>query len=148
MNIYVWLVVIATFCYAVSLNLIKEYLSGISSIMITSLAMFSVGPACIVYLFASDFLEVVRNTDGAFEALGFLLILGVFGTAVGLVLYTRLIHMTNAVYASSVTYLIPVVAIGWGIIDNEKIYISHLAGMLMILLGIYLTTKPKPDDVI
>lgn len=141
MNIYALLIVVATVCYALNLNLIKEYLSGMNSIVITSLSMLSVGPLALIYLFTGDFLDVLRNSNGALEALGYLSLLGIFGTAIGLILYTRLVFSTNAVFASSVTYLIPIVAIFWGIIDNEKIFILHLAGMVMILIGIYLVNK-------
>jgi drug/metabolite transporter (DMT)-like permease len=141
MNIYVLLIVLATVCYAVSLNLIKEYLSGISSIVITSLAILSVGPLAIIYLIYDGFFSVVINTKGSLEALGYLSLLGIFGTAIGLILYTRLVLNTNAVFASSVTYLIPIVAIFWGIVDDEKIYTLHYAGMIMILIGIYLVNR-------
>lgn len=141
MNIYVWLTIIATFCYAMSLNFIKAYLGDISSLVITSLAVFTIGPVSVLYLFSTDFIEVVRNTPGSAEALGFISILGIFGTAIGLILYTRLIHMTTAIFASSVTYLVPIVAIFWGILDGEKIYALHLAGMLLILIGIFLVNR-------
>lgn len=141
MNIFVWLTIIATFCYALSLNFIKAYLGDVSSMVITSLAVFTIGPVSIIYLFSTDFLEVVQNTPGSYEALGYISILGVFGTAIGLILYTRLIHMTTAIFASSVTYLVPIVAIFWGILDGENIYALHLAGMLLILIGIYLVNK-------
>ncbi|MBK8553774.1 MAG: DMT family transporter [Ignavibacteria bacterium] len=141
MNIYALLIVVATICYALNLNLIKEYLSGMNSIVVTSLSMLTVGPLSLIYLFSGDFVEVMRNTNGSLEALGYLSLLGIFGTAIGLILYTRLVFSTNAVFASSVTYLIPIVAIFWGIIDNEKIFILHLAGMVMIFIGIYFVNK-------
>ncbi len=147
MNIYALLIVLATICYALNLNLIKEYLSGMNSIVTTSLAMLSVGPLALVYLFTGDFLDVLSNSNGALEALGFLSLLGIFGTAIGLILYTRLVFNTNAVFASSVTYLIPIVAIFWGVIDNEKIFILHIAGMIMILVGIYLVNKNYTQKV-
>lgn len=141
MNIYVWLTIIATFCYAMSLNFIKAYLGDISSMVITSLAVFTIGPVSIIYLFSTDFIEVARNTPGSYEALGYISILGIFGTAIGLILYTRLIQMTTAIFASSVTYLVPIVAIFWGILDGEHIYALHLAGMFLILIGIYFVNK-------
>jgi drug/metabolite transporter (DMT)-like permease len=137
MNVYVVLIVIATICYAISLNFIKAYLDGISSFVITSLSMLTVGPISLIYLFFTDFFDKLKNTEGSFESLGYLSILGIFGTAIGLVLYTRLALRTNAVFASSVTYLIPIVAILWGLLDNEVLYPLHFAGMFLILLGIY-----------
>ncbi|MEO8664290.1 MAG: DMT family transporter, partial [Ignavibacteria bacterium] len=143
MNLYVWLVVIATICYGISLNFIKAYLSGISSLIITSLAIFSIGPFALIYLFSTDFLFILKNHPGASASLGYLSLLGVFGTAVGLWLYTRLVMMTTPFFASIVTYMIPVVAIFWGLLDNESLYPLHIAGMILILLGIYIINKSE-----
>lgn len=141
MNVYVWIVVAATICYALSLNFIKEYLSGISPAVITSLAMLSVGPFSLIYLFTTDFPQRLVNLNGAYESLAYLAILGIFGTAIGLILYTKLVLMTTAVFASSVTYLIPIVAVIWGVFDNESLYPLHLAGMFLIFAGIYFVNR-------
>lgn len=143
MNVYVWLIVTATICYSVSLNFIKAYLGGLSSIVITSLAMLSIGPVSLIYLLTTDFINKLMNTQGAFESLGYIFLLGVFGTAIGLVLYTRLILMTTPIFASSVTYLIPIVAIFWGLFDDEILYPLHLVGMFIILLGIYIVNRTE-----
>jgi len=143
MNVYVLLIVIATICYGLSLNVIKEYLNEISSIIITALALFSIGPLSLLILFSTDFFQKLSESPGAFQSLGFIAILGIFGTAISLVLYTRLVQMTTAVFASSVTYMIPIVAILWGLFDNEKLYPLHYAGMFLILLGIYIVNRTK-----
>jgi len=140
-NIYVWYIVIATIFYATNLNLIKEYFSNIRSIIVTALSMFFIGPVCIIYLFTTDFIFKLSSVSGAFESMGYLAILGVFGTAIALILYTRLIQINSAVVASSVAYLIPIVAIFWGILDNEVLYPLHFAGMILILSGIYFANK-------
>ena len=68
-------------------------------------------------------------------------LLGVLGSAVAMVLFNKLIQATSAVLASSVTYLIPIVAILWGILDGESIQIQHFVGMGIILVGVYLVNK-------
>ena len=141
LNAYVWLIVLATICYAVSLNFIKIYLSGLSSVVITSLALLTAGPPALVILFLTDFKDRLINTPGIFEYVGYIAILGILGTAIALLFYTKLIHMTNAIFASSVTYLVPVVAILWGLFDGESIYPLHLAGLALIFTGIYLSNK-------
>jgi len=143
MNVYVLLIVLATICYGISLNVIKEFLNEVSSIIITALALFSIGPLSLLILFSTDFFQKLSESPGAFQSLGFIAILGIFGTAISLVLYTHLVQMTTAVFASSVTYLIPIVAILWGLFDNEKLYSLHYAGMLLILLGIYIVNRTK-----
>jgi drug/metabolite transporter (DMT)-like permease len=69
--------------------------------------------------------------------------LGAVGTAYALGLFNQLVKQTSAVFASSVTYLIPIAAIGWGIIDNEPLYLLHFVGMGIIILGIFLINKNK-----
>lgn len=140
-NAYVWLIVLATLCYAVSLNFIKIYLSGLNSVMITSLALLTAGPPALAILFLTDFPAKLAGAPEVYESIGYVAILGILGTAVALLLYTKLIHMTNAIFASSVTYLVPVVAILWGVIDNEKLYPLHFAGLALILTGIYFSNK-------
>jgi len=81
-------------------------------------------------------------------SLGAVFILGAVGTAFALILFNRLIQTTSAVSATSVTYLIPIVAVLWGIIDGEAFFPLHLVGMALIIFGVYLVTKanikPKP----
>lgn len=146
MNVYVWLIVLATLCYAASLNFIKAYLSGFNSIVITAMSMLSIGPLALIILLTTNFWDIIKYNPDAFESLGYLAILGIVGTAIGLILYTRLIQMTTPVFASSVTYLIPIVAIFWGLLDHEILYPLHYAGMLLILLGIYFVNKSEKFD--
>lgn len=145
MNLYVWPVVAATICYAISINVVKAFLSDISSIIVTAFSLLMIGPVSLIYLMFTDFFSVTANKNGSGESLIFIAILGIFGTAIGLILYTRLIQMTNPVVASSVTYLIPIVAILWGLIDNEILYPLHYAGMLVILTGIYLVNRSEKN---
>ncbi|MEL6924056.1 MAG: EamA family transporter, partial [Bacteroidota bacterium] len=57
------------------------------------------------------------------------------------VLFFKLVQLTSAVFASTVSYLIPLVAIFWGLFDGEVIGLLHLLGMALILLGVYLSRK-------
>ena len=100
----------------------------------------TIGPVALAVLFSGDFIQKVQQPN-AFEPLLYSILLGVMGSAIAMVMFNRLIQMTNAVLASSVTYLIPIVAIIWGIIDGETIQIQHFLGMSIILVGVYLVNK-------
>lgn len=147
MNVYVWLIVLATICYALSLNFIKYYLSGISSITITSLSLLIAGPVSMLILFSTDFTERINLSSNFIIAMTCIAVLGIFGTAIALVLYTKLIQMNTPLFASSVTYLVPVVAILWGFWDGEVLYPLHFAGMVFILLGIYFINKTDTNNI-
>jgi drug/metabolite transporter (DMT)-like permease len=139
-NYFALFVIAATVCYGIGGNMIKTYFSGINPVVLTSLIMLSIGPFASVYLFSTDFFYRLGSSL-AWESLGYLFLLGAVGTAFALILFNRLIQLTSAVAASSVTYLIPIVAVMWGILDGEILYPLHFAGMLLILTGVYITNK-------
>ena len=105
--------------------------------------MIIIGPLAAVYLFSTDFTQRLTQVPNAWEALGYLAILGVIGTALGLVLFNIVIKKTSAVYATSVTYIIPIVAISWGVFDGEKLFAMHFLGMGLIIGGIYLVNLAR-----
>ena len=137
---YSWYVIIATICYAISLNTIKNYLQNMSAIDIAGLAFFVVGPFCLLELGLSDFSEKM-TIDGACLALFYVVLLSTIGTSIALVLFNQLVKGTTAIFASSVTYLNPIVAIFWGFADGEIITINHFIGIAIILGGIHLINK-------
>jgi drug/metabolite transporter (DMT)-like permease len=59
------------------------------------------------------------------------------------ILYNHLIKISTPVYSSSVTYLIPIVAILWGILDGEKISAVQILAGGIIIFGVYLVNKVK-----
>ena len=141
MNFYVLLVVAATIGYSIGTNIVKARLSEINPTVLASLSMLVIGPIAVVYLFSTDFLYVLHHTEGSWTAMGYLAILGILGTGIALALINRLILITTPIFASSVTYLIPIVAVMWGLIDDEKLFLMHYAGMVLIIVGIYFVNK-------
>lgn len=135
------LVTLATICYGLSVNIIKNYLQEIKSFQVVSLAFLFVGPPAGIFLFSTDITHRLTTVNGAWGNLGYILILAVVGTGLSVILFNELIKMTNALFASSVTYLIPVVAMLWGKIDGEDILLSHILSILLIFAGIYLVNK-------
>jgi len=140
-------VVLATICYALSVNIIKKELGQVNSITATVWAMMFIGPLAGIYLFGfTDFMADLKINALAYESLGYVSILAIFGTALSVIIFNVLIKNTNALFASSVTYLIPVVAMGWGILDGEEVVAMHFVWIIIILLGVYLVNK-KPKTV-
>ena len=143
MNFYVLFIVVATICYGVGSNIVKARLSDVNSTVLASLSLLVIGPFTVIYLFSTDFIDKVVSTEGSWEALGYIAILGIVGTGIAIALINRLIQITSPVFASSVTYLIPIVAVMWGLLDNEKLYLMHYAGMVLIIAGVYIVNKVK-----
>ncbi len=141
--LFIFYVVLATICYALSVNIIKKYLSDVNSTTATVWAMMFIGPVAGVYLFTTDFTQRLITHPLAMQSMGFICLLAIFGTAISVIIFNILIKNTSAIFASSVTYLIPIVAMGWGIFDNEAVFLVHFAWIGLILAGVYLVNKKR-----
>ena len=141
-NSYALLVVLATSFYAININTIKTHLSHLKGMQITSLSFFFTGPVALIYLLTTDFKPALQNPDWPLH-LAALSALGIIGTAAAMVLMNSLIRYVSNVFSSSVTYIIPIFAIFWGLLDGEKITLFHLVCMGLILLGVYLINRKK-----
>lgn len=139
--IYSLMVITATACYGWSTNIIKKHLQDISAVQITTLTFSFLGPWAGIYLYFSDFGKIMHENPIAFESLGYIAILAIFGSALSVILFNKLVQMTGTLFATSCTYLIPIVAIIWGVFDQEKITLHHLLGFIVITSGIYLVNK-------
>jgi len=136
------LVVGATICYAISINGIKKYLSDLNPVTATVWAFSFTGPVALFYLFGfTDFVVHSQTSPFALRAFGYLCILAVIGTALSVIIYNILIRQAGAVFASTCTYLIPVVAIGWGLMDYELVNWVQVLSIIVIILSVYLINR-------
>lgn len=135
---YAFLIILATACYGLSALIIKEKLNHVPSLQLSSgIFVIWMIPAFLILVF-SGFFSVFPADAQTWQSLGSLSILTFAGTTAAIVLYYKLIQDTSPVFASSVTYLLPVIAVIWGLIDGEKLTMVYFAGGALILLGIYL----------
>lgn len=137
---YAILVIIASICYAINVNLIKKYLSDLSPLAIST-GNFAVMllPACLI-LYFSGFSEILV-LEKTHHSILFILILGVVGTGIANIIFFKLIQISSPVFATSVTYLIPIIAFFWGLLDNEMLTPIQFFGAFIILIGVYLSAK-------
>ncbi|WP_395061183.1 DMT family transporter [Flavobacterium sp.] len=137
---YAVLVIIASVCYALNVNLIKKYLSDVKPLSITTGNFTVMLIPALVILFSTNFIEIAPLQETQHSML-FILILGIAGTGVANIIFFKLIQMSSPVFASSVTYLIPIVAFFWGLLDNEMLTLFQFFGAFIILVGVYLANK-------
>lgn len=141
--LYGMMVVLATLCYAISVNVIRHKLGGVNPVTASVWAMTFIGPIAGLYLFSTNFIHVLKENALAASSLGYTALLGVFGTAISVIFFNKLIHSTSALFASSVTYFIPLVAVFWGILAGEAILPISFVFMALIILGVYLINHKK-----
>ncbi|RED25426.1 EamA-like transporter family protein [Flavobacterium cutihirudinis] len=137
---YVVLVVIATLCYAINVNLIKKYLHDLNSVSITTGNFTVLLLPALIILSTTDISQRI-NIDITQHSVFFVMILGVLGTGIANILFFKLIQISSPVFATSVTYLIPIVAFFWGLLDNEMLTPIQFFGAFIILIGVYLSAK-------
>jgi drug/metabolite transporter (DMT)-like permease len=139
-NLYGLLVVLATILSGISSNEVSK-VKELNGIKITALSFFVTSPLAIIYLMFSD-LSVPFHTENWVRNLSYIGILAVFGSAIALVIYYLLIRDTSPIFASSVTYFIPIVATLWGLADNEQFYSSMLISIIFIFAGVFIINRP------
>ena len=139
-NFYGLFVVLATIMYGFSSNEVSK-VKGLNGLQITSLAFFIISPVAICYLLVSD-LSSATETENWVRNLCFIAILAILGSATALALFYLLIRDTSPIFASTVTYFIPVVATLWGVADNEHFTISMLISIVFIFAGVYIINRP------
>ncbi|MDT0606584.1 DMT family transporter [Croceitalea rosinachiae] len=139
---YAGFVIVATICYACNANIIKSKLQNVTpmGIAVGNFASIIV-PALVVLPFSGFFSTEVTSGDFFWSSLGYIVVLCVIGTCIAKVMFNRLVQISSAVFSVSVTYLIPIVGIFWGVLDEEKFTIQQLLASLLILLGVYLVNK-------
>ncbi len=121
-NYYTLLIVAACIMYAANLNWVKFKIQTLPPLTITSVSILTVGPLALTYLLGfTDFTTRL--------------------TTVATLLFTNLVKISTPLFASSVTYIMPVVSVGWGLLDGEKLYLGHYVGMAAILGGVYLANR-------
>lgn len=140
--LYSLLVLVATICYAISVTGIKKYLSDVNPVKATLWAFTITGPVAMLYLFGfTDFFEHLHTSPVAASSMMYISILAVVGTALSVILYNVLIRSAGVLFASSCTYLIPIVAVLWGVLDGENVNFAQLLSIVAIILSVYLINR-------
>ena len=142
--LYVMFIVLAAFCYAINANVLKYKLSNIPALGIVFMSfLFMFIPAFIILCFSDFPFSDFTSDPLIIESIISIVILALFGTAIAKVLYIKLLAISTPVFSVSTTYLMPVVAIFWGLLDGEEFKLTQFTGTAIILLGVYLVTKKK-----
>ena len=138
---YCTLAILGTACYGWSANIIKANLEELNAVQITTISFSFIGPWAGIHLFCGNFLEIMQSHPKALNSLGSVIILAIMSSAIAVIIFNELIKMTEPLFATSCTYIIPIIAIIWGISDDEIITTHHIIGFVIILVGIYLVNK-------
>ncbi len=139
---YAGLVLLASVGYAINVNIIKRNLQHVSAIAITvgNFAVIVV-PTIFILLFTGYFEKPFATDTVLLQSAGYVAILAILGTALAKVLFNKLVQISNPVFSSSVTYVIPIVALTWGLLDGEKFHWMQGVATVLILFGVFLVNS-------
>jgi len=142
--LYAGFVILSTVLYAINVNIIKKHLQDVRPIAI-GVGNFIpiIIPAFIVLLLTGFFESNTLQSETLGMSLLYVTILSVFGTALAKVVFNKLVQISTPVFASSVTYLMPVVSLIWGLLDGELFSPVQGLATIIILLGVYLANRKK-----
>ncbi|NBV56824.1 MAG: DMT family transporter [Bacteroidetes bacterium] len=139
---HVMMAIVATLCYGINVNIIKQKLDSYPPLLVAALplAIISIAGFAVLGYFG---LNINVNDMQFVYSFGATLLLAFIGTSISLIMFNRLIQQTNTIFATSVTYLIPIVALFWGLFDHEQILYNYFIGLLFILGAIWMIRKDK-----
>ena len=140
---YSLLIIVASIGYAFNVNIVKKHLHDLSALSIVAGNFLLLMIPALLVLIATDFFSTFELTNTNLSSLGYITVLAVVGTGFAKVLYNKMVHLATPIFASSVTYLIPIVAIFWGMLDGEKLSFIQIIAGAVIMIGVYLVNKTK-----
>jgi drug/metabolite transporter (DMT)-like permease len=138
---YSGLIILATIGYALNVNIIKKHLNDISALAVTTGNFVFVFLPALVILYYSGFFDNIMLSKEMQISSVYIVILALFGTAMAKVIFNKLVQIASPVFASSVTYTMPIVAVGWGLVDGESFSFLQAIAAGVILVGVYLSNK-------
>lgn len=138
---YGFYILLATICYGTSVNVAKAKMNHVDPNLLMSTAFLFVLPFAVIALFMSGTHTTMLETPGISKGVFYVALLSLLSTFYASILFYKMVQRTNPVFGSSVTYLIPIVGLFWGVMDGEAFGIFHVLGMALILVGVYFSRK-------
>ncbi len=139
-NYYSLYIVLATIMYSVNINQTNAFLKHLNGLEITSLAFLFILPVSLIVLLNTELSNGVYSSTFLSDLI-YVIILGLVCSAIAVSLINYIITKAGAVFASTVTYIIPIFAIIWGLIDGESIGYTLIITTLIILVSVYMVNK-------
>ena len=136
---------VASVSYAVSYVYICRFLARrrISPVVLSAGRLLAASVMLAVALAVTG----ARAPQFTAESVAAIAVLGIIGTGIAYVLNYQIITSEGATVASTVTYLLPVVAIILGaVVLGEQISLMVIAGITLVLAGVALTRQQRQQS--
>lgn len=144
-NSFAIFAILATLCNGLTANILKFSLQGLTVMEISSVAFLIVLPVSLSFGIGTDLVPTLLSEENAMSAFGYIVVLAIFANVIGILLLSRLIQLSSPVFASLITYLMPLVALFWGMLDLEVISLGEIAAMTLILSCVWLINRNREE---
>ena len=135
------LILLATFMYGLNVNMVGHYLKDLNGVHVATVSMTLIGIIAGIVMWQHHVIDLARYDNEARPAILIAVILGIVGSAVATALFYVLIQKSGTIFASLVTYAMPFVAIGWGLLANEPVTLAQMGCLGLILVGVYIANR-------
>jgi drug/metabolite transporter (DMT)-like permease len=139
---YALLILLATLLYGINVNIVSYYLKGINPFHMATVSLAAVSLFAGIIVWQQDVVSLLSTNPNALLPVIYAALLGIVGSAIATLLFYILIKKAGGLFASLVTYGIPVVAIAWGIVAQENVTLIQIGCLSVILGGVYLANRP------
>lgn len=140
---YPIMILVASVGYAFNVNIVKRYLQDVKPLAITTGTFVMVSLPAMIILVNTDFFIEFKYDEITKKSLFYIVILSIFGTAIAKVFFNKLVQISSPIFSSSVTYLIPIVAVFLGYFDDERLSVMQILSGLIILFGVFLVNRSR-----
>jgi drug/metabolite transporter (DMT)-like permease len=135
------LILLGTLMYAFNINIVSKYLREVEPMHIATVSLSFMTLFSGIMLWYNGIAQKIQENEKAFLPFVITALLGIIATALATALFYVLIKRAGGLFASLVTYVIPVVAIFWGVLAGEQVTMVQIACLFLILGGVYLANK-------
>ena len=138
---YPIMILLASVGYAFNVNILKRFLQDVKPLAITTGSFVVVLIPALIILVSTGFFTDLEFTPTINKSLFYIAILSIIGTAIAKTFFNKLVQISSPIFSTSVTYLIPIVAVFWGFLDGERLSFTQILSGIVILFGVFLVKK-------
>jgi len=138
---YMLLILLATLFYGFNVNIVSRYLKEVNPMQMAAISLSIIAIPAGIIAWQENVFSIAQHDAAALWPITASVLLGIVGSAIATALFYMLIRRAGGLFASLVTYVIPIISIFWGLLDNENITVIQMACLGLILSGVYLANR-------
>jgi drug/metabolite transporter (DMT)-like permease len=138
---YTLLILLGTLMYGLNVNIVSHKLKDIPPLRMASVSLSFIGILAGIICYQQNVFSMWQYDETSRFSILASSVLGIVGTAIATAVFYVLIKRAGGLFASLVTYGIPVISILWGVWDHENVTGLQVGCLGLILGGVYVANR-------